>query len=234
MRTSRLSRQSIAPRLLLSLTLALSLLFATASSVFADGHEQTLPASGGTVEFASGVSVKTPDGASKSDVTVTYTALEGDDIPGPAPEGKLLGSLVFTLDAGGATFTQLAQITIPYTEEDKAAARGGRDQFVGVYGWDSVSESWQPRDSGLPDVINKTITVSDTTLGTYAIVITPPAEDEATPTPTPAATPEATPEATPPPTGGFGVSNGMMMGLALLGMLFLVGGGYVVARNRVR
>ena len=232
MRTSRLSRQSITPRLLLSLTLALSLLFATASSVLADGHEQTLPASGGTIEFASGVSVKTPDGASSSDVTVTYTALEGDDIPGDAPEGKLLGSLVFTLDAGGVEFTQLAQITIPYTDEDVAAARGGRDQFVGVYGWDSVSESWQPRDSGLPDVINKTITVSDQTLGTYAIVITPPAEDEMMATPEP--TPEATPEATPPPTGGFGVSNSLMMGLALLGMLFLVGGGYVVVRNRVR
>lgn len=230
MRISRFSRQSIAPRLLLSLTLALSLLFATASSVFADGHEGTLPATGGTIEFASGVSVKTPDGASKTDVTVTYTALEGDDIPGDAPEGKLLGSLVFSLDAGGAEFTQNAEITIPYTDEDVAAARGGRDQFVGVYGWDDVSGSWLERLSGLPDIINKTITISDTTLGTYAIVITPPAEDEMTAT----ATPEATPEATPPPTGGFGVSNSMMMGLALLGMLFLVGGGYVVVRNRVR
>ena len=74
MRTPSLSRQSIAPRLLLSLTLALSLLFATASSVLADGHKGILPSSGGTVTFDSGVSVKTPDGASKSDVTVTYTA----------------------------------------------------------------------------------------------------------------------------------------------------------------
>ena len=232
MRTSRLSRQSIAPRLLLSLTLALSLLFATASSVFADGHEQTLPASGGTIEFASGVSVKTPDGASKSDVTVTYTALEGDAIPGEAPEGKLLGSLVFSLDAGGAEFTQNAEITIPYTDEDVAAAASGRSDNVTIYSWDDVSGSWLERTHTVPDPINETITIYDTTLGTYAVVITPPAESEATPTP--AATPEATPEATPPPTGGFGVSNGMMMGLALLGMLFLVGGGYVVARNRVR
>ena len=234
MRTSRFSRQSIAPRLLLSLTLALSLLFATASSVFADGHEGTLPSTGGTIEFASGVSVKTPDGASSSDVTVTYTALEGDDIPGDAPEGKLLGSLVFSLDAGNTTFKQNAEITIPYTDEDVAAARGGRDQFVGVYSWDDVSGSWLERLSGLPDIINKTITISDTTLGTYAIVITPPAADDPTPTPTPDPGPDPTPDPTQPPTGGFGVSNSMMMGLALLGMLFLVGGGYVVVRNRVR
>ena len=30
----------------------------------------------------------------------------------------------------------------------------------------------------------------------------------------------------------YGVSNNMVMGLALLGMLFLMGGGYVLVRNR--
>ena len=141
MRTPRLSRQSISPRLILSLTLALSLLFATASSVLADGHEGTLPASGGTIEFASGVSIKTPDGASKTDVTVTYMALEGDDIPGAAPEGTAIGSSVFTLDAGGATFTQLAEVTIPFTADDVAAAKDGRQDNVGVGAWDDVSGS---------------------------------------------------------------------------------------------
>ena len=38
--------------------------------------------------------------------------------------------------------------------------------------------------------------------------------------------------ATPPDNGGVGVGNSMMMGLALLGMLFLMGGGYVLVRNR--
>ena len=155
MRTPSLSRQSIAPRLLLSLTLALSLLFATASSVLADGHEDTLPATGGTVEFASGVTVKTPDGASSSDVTVTYTALEEDAIPGVAPEGTMLGSLVFKLDTGGAVFKLLAEITIPYTADDKAAAKDGRAENVTIYSWDAVSGTWIETHP-IRDIINAT------------------------------------------------------------------------------
>ena len=228
MRTSRLSRQSIGPRLLLSLTLALSLLFATASSVFADGHEQTLPSSGGTIEFPGGVSVKTPDGASKSDVMVTYTALEDEAVPGEAPEGTVIGSMVFSLDAGDTVFDLLAEVTIPFTAEDLAAADGGRADNITVYWWDTISGSWLELFP-IRDILNNTLTISQKTLGTYAIVITPPAED--LPTPTPTAAPV---EATPPPTGGFGVSNSMMMGLALLGMLLLAGGGYAVVRNRVR
>jgi hypothetical protein len=215
------------------LTLALSLLFATASSVLADGHEGTLPASGGTITFDSGVSVKAPDGASRSDVTVTYAALAEDAVPGDAPEGTMLGSMIFTLDAGGATFSQFVEVTIPFTADDLAAG-GGRADNVGVSSWDAVSGSWIELYP-IRDIINNTLTISQQSLGTYAIVVTPPSEDAPpVPTPTPAATAEATPEATPPPTGGIGVSNGMMMGLALLGMLFLVGGGYVVVRNRVR
>ncbi len=233
MRTPSLSRQSIAPRLLLSLTLALSLLFATASSVLADGHEGTLSSSGGTIEFASGVTVNTPDGASSSDVIVTYTALEEDAIPGAAPDGTMLGSLVFTLDTGGAVFKQLAKITIPYTAEDEAAAKDGRAENVHVYSWDPVSGSWLERLSAIPDVLNKAITVSDTTLGTYAIVITLPDEPVETPTPLPPPPPlPPQPDPVLPDGGDYGVGNGMMMGLALLGMLFLMGGGYVLVRNR--
>ena len=233
MRTPRLSRQSISPRLILSLTLALSLLFATASSVLADGHEGTLPASGGTIEFASGVSIKTPDGASSSDVTVTYTALEGDDIPGAAPDGKAIGSSVFTLDAGGATFKLLAQVTIPYTADDVAAAKDGRSDNVGVGLWDDVSGSWVELYS-IQDILNDTLTVSQTELGTYAILVTLP---DVLPTPVPPTPvpPTATPDVVEQPEGGdYGVSNGMMMALALLGVLFLMGGGYVLARSRNR
>lgn len=233
MRTSRFSRQSIAPRLLLSLTLALSLLFATASSVFADGHEGTLPASGGTVEFDSGVTIKTPDGASSSDVTVTYAALEGDAIPGEAAEGTMLGSLVFTLDAGGATFDQFAEVTIPFTADDVAAAKDARTDNVGVSSWDEVSGSWIALFP-IRDILNNTLTVSQQSLGTYAVVITLPDEPvEEPPEPTPMAT-ETPDEPDTPATGGFGVSNSLMMGLALLGALFLMGGGYVLARNRNR
>ena len=231
MRTPSSSRHSIAPRLLLSLTLALSLLFATASSVLADGHEGTLPSSGGTVAFASGVTVKTPDGASSSDVTVTYTALEEDAIPGAAPEGMMLGSLVFTLDTDGAVFKLLAEIVVPFTDEDQAAAAGGRPENVTVLSWEPVSETWIDT-YGLLDIINNTLTVSSTTLGTYAVVITLPDEPVETPTPAPVVTevPAVMPED--PDGGDYGVSNSLMMGLALLGMLFLMGGGYVLVRNR--
>lgn len=233
MRIPRLSRQSMTPRLLLSLTLAMSLLFATASSVFADGHEGTLPASGGTVEFASGVSIKTPDGASSSDVDVTYTALEGDAIPGAAAEGTALGSLVFTLDAGGASFKQFAEVTIPYTADDKAAAAGGRDDNVGIARWDANSGAWIDTHS-IPNIIDRTLTIYQQDLGTYAVVVTLPADGAPVATPTPMATAVATEPPDEPDTGGFGVSNGMMMALALLGALFLMGGGYVLARNRNR
>ena len=231
MRTPSSSRQSIAPRLLLSLTLALSLLFATASSVLADGHN-ILPSSGGTVAFDSGVTVKTPDGASSSDVTVTYTALEEDAIPGAAPEGMMLGSLVFTLDTDGAVFKLLAEIVIPFSEDDQAAAKDGRPENVTILSWDAVSETWIDTYA-LLDIINNTLTVSSTTLGTYAVVITLPDVAEETPTPMPVVT--ETPVVVMPedPDGGdYGVGNSMMMGLALLGLMFLMGGGYVLVRNR--
>ena len=231
MRTPSSSRQSIAPRLLLSLTLALSLLFATASSVLADGHEGTLPSSGGTVAFASGVTVKTPDGASSSDVTVTYTALEEDAIPGPAPEGMMLGSQVFTLDTGGAVFKLLAEIVVPFTDEDQAAAAGGRPENVTVLSWEPVSGTWIDTYA-LVDIINNTLTVSSTTLGTYAVVITLPVEAEETPTPTPVVTETPVVMPTQSDGGDYGVSNNMVMGLVLLGLMFLMGGGYVLVRNR--
>ena len=229
--TPRLSRQSIAPRLLLSLTLALSLLFATASSVLAQGNEGALPASGGTVTFESGVSVKTPDGASSREVTVTYAALEGDAIPGGAPEGKALGSLVFSLDAGGAKFSQLAEVTIPYNADDLAAAADNRDDNVHVYRWDATSGSWLETTS-TPNILDKAMTVYQQSLGTYAVVVTLPSGPAPVATPDPVVTVTPDPEA--PVTGDFGVGNGMMMGLAMLGMLLLLGGGYVLARNRSR
>ena len=231
MRTPSSSRQSIAPRLLLSLTLALSLLFATASSVLADGHEGTLSSSGGKVTFASGVSVQTPDGASSSDVTVTYIALEGEDIPGAAPEGTMLGSQVFTLDTGGAVFTQLAEIVIPFSADDLAAAKDAKADNLTIYSWDAVSGTWI-ENYPIRDILNNALTVHQKALGTYAVVITLPDEPVETPTPTPVVTevPAVMPED--PDGGDYGVSNSLMMGLALLGMLFLMGGGYVLVRNR--
>ena len=144
----------------------------------------------------------------------------------------MLGSLVFTLDTDGAVFKLLAEIVVPFTDEDQAAAKDGRPENVTVLSWDAVSETWIDTYA-LLDIINDTLTVSSTTLGTYAVVITLPDEVEETPTPMPVVT--ETPAVVMPedPDGGdYGVGNSMMMGLALLGMLFLVGGGYVLVRNR--
>ena len=78
------------------------------------------------------------------------------------------------------------------------------------------------------------MTISTQKLGTYAILVTLP---DVLPTPIPPTPvpPTATPDVVEQPEGGdYGVSNGLMMALALLGVLFLMGGGYVLARNRNR
>ena len=226
MRKAITSRQSIALRSLLTLTLVFSLLFATASSVFADAHVGTIQPGGGTISFGGGdVTVSAPDGATFSAVDVTYTALTEATAPAAAPEGKVFGSQIFSLEAaGGATFSQFVTVTVKYSADDKAAAAGGRDDNIALYIYDSASGSWLESLSALPNVIDLTFTVSQQTLGTYALVITP--ESGAAPTPTPEDT------TTPPDTGDFGVSTGMMMALGLVGAFFVLGGGYMVARGR--
>ena len=222
MRKANTFRQSIATRSLLTLTLVFSLLFATASSVFAE----TMPASGGTLSFAGGdVTVTAPDSAQTADVTVTYAALTSATAPAGAPAGKSFGSQIFTLTSS-ATFKQFASVTVKYTAADKAAANG-RDDNVGLYIYDVASGTWMHNASALPNVIDRTFTSSQLTLGTFALILdAPPPPPPPTPTPVPVVV------VTPPDTGDFGVSTGMMLAMGMVGLFFVLGGGLMVARGR--
>lgn len=229
MRKVTSSRQSIAIRSLMTLALVFSLLFATAGSVFAADHEGTIGSGGGTLSFGGGdVTVVAPDSATKSDVTVTYTALTAATAPASAPDGKAFGSQVFTLDAGGKTFSQFVSVTVKYSAADKATA-GGRDDNIALYMYDTGSGAWIENQSALPNVIDQTLTASQQTLGTYALVLD--GVVKATPVPpTPAPAPVDT--TTPPDTGDFGVTTGMMLAMGLVGGFFVLGGGFMVARGR--
>lgn len=225
MRKATTSRQSIAIRSLITLTLVFSLLFATASSVFAADHVGTIGPGGATLSFGGGdVVVKAPDGATSSDVTVTYTTLTAATALASAPAGKSFGSQIFTLDTGGTKFSQFVTITVKYTAADKAAA-GGRDDNVALYIYDGASGGWLENQSALPNVIDLTLTASQQTLGTYALVL-----DAPPPAPTPTTAPVDT--TTPPDTGDFGVTTGMMLAMGLVGAFFVLGGGFMVARGR--
>ena len=226
MRKATTSRQSIALRSLLTLTLVFSLLFATASSVFAADHVGTIAAGGGTISFAGGdVTIKAPDGANSSAVEVTYTDLSANP-PAGAPAGLAFGSQVFSLAAaGGATFSQFVEVTVQYTAADKAAA-GGRDDQVALYRFDANSSTWQELISATPNVIDLTLTAFQQTLGTYALVLDSGGAAPPPPTQAPVDT------STPPDTGDFGVSTGMMLAMGLVGAFFVLGGGYIVARGR--
>ena len=224
MRKATTSRPSMAIRSMLILTLVLSLLFATASSIFAADHVGTISASGGTITFGGGdVVVKAPDGATASDVTITYTDLTAATAPAAAPGGLSFGSQIFTLDAGDKSFSKFVTITIKYTDADKAAA-DGRDDNVALYQYDSATGNWNPNQSALPNVIDRTLTASQLTLGTYALVL------DAGPVPASTTVPVDT--TTPPDTGDLGVTTGMMLAMGLVGTFFVLGGGFMVARGR--
>ena len=217
MRKANTFRHSIAIRSLLTLTLVFSLLFATASSVFAE----TMPASGGTLTFAGGdITLTAPDSAQTADITVTYTALTSATAPAAAPAGYSFGSQVFTL-AGSADFKQFATLTVKYTAADKAAA-DGRDDNVGLYIYDVASGSWLKNSAALPNVIDQSFSTSQLSLGTYAIILDVPPP----PPPTPA------PVVTPPDTGDFGVTTGMMLAMGIMGLFLALGGGLMIARGR--
>ena len=160
--------------------------------------------------------------AQTADVTVTYTALTSATAPAGAPAGKSFGSQIFTLEASAA-FKQFASLTVKYTAADKAAANG-RDDNVGLYIYDAASGTWVKNASALPNVIDSTLTSSQLTLGTYAIILDVPPPPPPTPTPAPVVPP--------PDTGDFGGSTGMMLAMGIVGLFFALGGGLMIARGR--
>ena len=93
-----------------------------------------------------------------------------------------------------------------------------------MYIYDAASGTWVKNASALPNVIDSTLTSSQLTLGTYALILDVPPPPPPTPTPVPVVTP--------PDTGDFGVSTGMMLAMGIVGLFFALGGGLMIARGR--
>ena len=203
----------------LGLIVALAAL--TLTAVWADEHEEsgTVGTDGGELSFDGGnVMVKVPQGAASGDITITYSTIAAEDAPAAAPEGLSFGSRILALDVDPDTaLKQLAQITVSYTEDDITAA-GGRDSNVGLYIYDSAFEAWNLDSAAIPDVVNKTLTSSQTDLQVIMAII---------PMPPPDAEPVEM-----PPTGGVAPGTGLLTGIAVLGALLALGGGYLYIRGR--
>ena len=201
--------------------LLVALVALTLSVVWADGHQESenVGTDGGTLSFDDGnVTVRVPQGAASGDITITYETIAADKVPASAPEGLSFGSRIFALSVSpDETLKQLAQITVSYTADDIAAA-GGRDSNVGLYIYDSAFEAWNLDSAAIPDVVNKTLTSSQTNLKVLmAIVPMPPMDVE---------DPEM------PETGGVAPGAGLLAGIAVLGALLALGGGYLYIRGR--
>ena len=161
----------------------------------------------------------------------TYTACGNLTASRPAPNGTLFGSQIFSLDvldSNGVyqttqSFSGFIQVTVPYTDADKAQASGGRDDNVDLYVYDAAFKRWNRDASAIQDVVNKSLTSSQTALGAagasgFAIVITPPA----------GAVPGG---ATPPAAGDIAPGSGLLIGIALAGAILILGGGYLFRRG---
>jgi len=220
---SRSLQQRLNLRTVLAVTMAFVLIVSTWATVFAQAESGTIGKAGATVTFANGgVTLKAPDGAVTADVAVSYTGLTAATAPAPAPAGLLFGSQVFTLDAGSTTFSRFVEVSVKYNSADQALAKDGKDSNIALYTYDTVSKSWLELESALPNVIDLTLTASQTTVGSYAIVIIPAPE----PTPEPVVVVEA------PPTGDISVNTNTMAAFGVLGMLLIIGGTYLVSRRK--
>ncbi len=185
-------------------------------------ESMTVGSDGGTVSFDDGnVMVRVPEGASSGDITISYAAVAAEDAPAMAPEGGVFGSRIFMLSVSpDAALKQLAEITVAYTADDVAAA-GDRDDNVGLYIYDPAFNAWNLNSAAVRDYVNQTLTSTQTDLSqTFAIVNMPPE----------GVMPEETPEM--PVTGDVAPGTSLMAGIAVLGALLALGGGYLYIRGR--
>ena len=188
-------------------------------------ESQTVGSDGGTLSFDDGnVMVRVPQGAATGDISISYTAMMAEEAPAMAPEDTLFGSRIFALSVDpDAALKQLAEITVSYTADDVAAA-GGRDDNVGLYIYDPAFGAWNLNSAAVRDYVNQTLTSTQTNLSvTMAIIAMPP--DGVMPEET------ATPEM--PETGDVvAPGTGTLAGIAVLGALLALGGGYLYIRGR--
>ena len=209
-----------------------SLVSAQTPELISAPESASVGTSGGTLSFASGdVTVKVPDGATSGTIDLSYTPWTAATSPAAAPSGTVFGSQLFELDVsiGGVAQTSYAfsgfvQVTIQYTDADKAQAAGGRDDNVDLYVYDAAFNRWNQDASAVQDIVNKSLTSSQTALGAagasgFAIVIT---------TSSGASGPG---EATPPAAGDIAPGSGLLIGIALAGAILVLGGGYLFRRG---
>ena len=187
-------------------------------------ESQTVGSDGGTLSFDDGnVMVRVPQGAASGDISISYTAMMAEEAPAAAPEDTLFGSRIFALSVSpDAALAQLAEITVSYTEDDVAAA-GGRDDNVGLYIYDPAFGAWNLNSAAVRDYVNQTLTSTQTNLSvTMAIIAMPPEGVE----------PEETETPMMPESGDVAPGTGLLTGIAVLGALLALSGGYLYIRGR--
>ena len=190
-------------------------------------ESQTVGTDGGTLSFDDGnVMVRVPQGAASGDISISYSAMTAEEAAealAAAPEGTSFGSRIFALGVSpDAALDQLAEITVSYTGDDVDAA-GGRDDNVGLYIYDPAFGAWNLNSAAVRDYVNQTLTSTQTNLSvTMAIIAMPPEGVEPIV--------EETMEM--PETGGAAPGTGTLGGIAVLGTLLALGGGYLYIRGR--
>ena len=190
-------------------------------------ESQTVGTDGGTLSFDDGnVMVRVPQGAASGDISISYSAMTAEEAAealAAAPEGTIFGSRIFALSVDpDAALKQLAEITVSYTGDDVDAA-GGRDDNVGLYIYDPAFGAWNLNSAAVRDYVNQTLTSTQTNLSvTMAIIAMPPEGVEPIV--------EETMEM--PETGGAAPGTGTLGGIAVLGTLLALGGGYLYIRGR--
>ena len=190
-------------------------------------ESQTVGTDGGTLSFDDGnVMVRVPQGAASGDISIAYaavTAEEAEELFAAAPEGTTFGSRIFGLSVDpDEALGQLAEITVSYTADDVAAA-GGRDDNVGLYIYDPAFGAWNLNSAAVRDYVNQTLTSTQTNLSvTMAIIAMPPE----------GVVPEETETPMVPETGDVAPGASLLAGIAVLGTLLALGGGYLYIRGR--
>ena len=201
----------------LALVLTFALMMATMAIVSAD-NPNTFTTQGGSVAFDD-VTVSFPQNTASGDVTVTYTALTGDAIPGSAPSGTMFGSQAFSLAADPSkAFSRLVDITVKFNDADLSSV-GGDANKVKLYIYDAGFKSWMENAAAIRDTANKTLTTQQSTLGTYALV------DVGAVAPEP---PAPAPVEPPASVGDWSPGSSLLLGLLAVGFTMILSGYYLL------
>ena len=163
-----------------------------------------------------------------------YLTISLDELDGSGQSGEA------TLTAAGSQTTVIVKVTAGDPSNDPQPVHihsGSCGTGLGgmVYGLTSIvaGESTKTVDATLASLIAGDFAInvhkSGAEIGTYTACGNITAA-EVTPTPTPTATATAT--AVPPPTGDITPSSGLLLAMALAGLMLILGGGYYLRRSR--